>query len=74
MPRAEAPSGWDVLNSAVATARAELIAAAPDAACAAEADARPANCIDKVGRRRGVLVFRAIGADPTQLPQAQLRR
>ena len=32
------------------------------------------NRVDTLGRRRGVLIFRAIGADTTQIPQAQLRR
>ena len=39
MTAAEAPSGWDTLSSAVATVRAELLAAAPDSACATEAEA-----------------------------------
>lgn len=33
-----------------------------------------ANCIDTLGRRRGVLIFRAIGASSTELPQAHLCR
>lgn len=34
----ETPPGWDMLSSAVTAVRAELLAAAPDAACAAEAE------------------------------------
>jgi hypothetical protein len=32
------------------------------------------NRVDTLGRRRGVLIFRAIGAGTTQIPEAQLRR
>jgi hypothetical protein len=33
-----------------------------------------ANCIDTLGRRRGLLIFRAIGTGTTQIPQAQVRQ
>jgi hypothetical protein len=32
------------------------------------------NRVDTLGRRRGVLIFRAMSAGAAQIPQAQLRR